>query len=183
MSVGPDRRTPGRARAPARCGACRRPGTPVDPAGRVRGPVPVRGRAVVSTAGRTAGPAPDRSRRARDRARRRRPAPATGAGAAAAVRVADNRRPGHVRRGAGGVPGRGPAVAPRLVPEDRGRGAGDRRRPDRAREHPVPYDGFDHRVTLVLILGAAVLLLDAGASWRSPRGGSLTPGGRRQRCR
>jgi hypothetical protein len=27
----------------------------------------------------------------------------------------------------------------------------------------MPYDGFDHRVTLVLILGAAVLLLDAGA--------------------
>ena len=27
----------------------------------------------------------------------------------------------------------------------------------------VPYDGFDHRVTLVVMLGAAVLLLDAGA--------------------
>ena len=27
----------------------------------------------------------------------------------------------------------------------------------------VPYDGFDHRVTLVIMLGAAVLLLDAGA--------------------
>jgi protein-glutamine gamma-glutamyltransferase len=27
----------------------------------------------------------------------------------------------------------------------------------------VPYDGFDHRVTLVLMLGAALLLLDAGA--------------------
>jgi protein-glutamine gamma-glutamyltransferase len=28
----------------------------------------------------------------------------------------------------------------------------------------VPYDGFDHRVTLVVMLGAAVLLLDAGAA-------------------
>jgi transglutaminase-like putative cysteine protease len=27
----------------------------------------------------------------------------------------------------------------------------------------VPYDGFDHRVTLVIMLGAAVLLVDAGA--------------------
>jgi protein-glutamine gamma-glutamyltransferase len=27
----------------------------------------------------------------------------------------------------------------------------------------VPYDGFDHRVTLVVMLGAALLLLDAGA--------------------